>query len=114
LQSNNAWQFDWDSRRLIDLVISASQSSDVQSIWEAAAQYYLAAVAGRAAWFGGANGPVAPAADALRRRLSYPPDQNGPPYPQNDAQQSGLDQNRMSVSVESLGRALAQPNPELQ
>ncbi len=114
LQVNKTWQSDWDAYQLTDLVIHASASPNVSLSWETAAQFYLAAVASRAAWPGGTTGSAAHTANELRRTLSYPAARNGTPFPFDSHEKTGISPERLSATLDSLGRALAEPHPELQ
>lgn len=60
------------STRLGLVVSGAAGRKQTFSSWESSVQFYLAAVAARASWPGGADGPMRDWADALRNGLRYP------------------------------------------
>ncbi len=99
----------FNARRLSDLVVSASRAPASLDNWESATQFYLAAVAGRAAWPGGRHGTVPPIAKGIQLRLSYPQGQRCPNFPFDalaspDPELAG----QMSLA-EALGNRLRDP-----
>ncbi len=114
LAEQQAWRFQWNAQQLAQSVIDSSRSEQVTETWEAAAQFYLAAVACRASWPGGLGGAVATHAVQLRQSLDFEPGQAASAYPYDRSPDARVSHQELTTILKSLAEALAQSDPELQ
>lgn len=98
----------FDAWRLKQLAAGIGSSRDVQDSWEAATQWYLAAVAARGAWRGGWEGPVYPQAQQVQRILRYPKERGGPRWLPHAGEDPASERARWDAAVRGLTGDLSQ------
>lgn len=114
LAEHEVWRHDWNARQLVQRVAETGTTEDFSGSGEAASQFYLAAVAGRAAWPGGIRGPVSTSATQLREALVFSANHHAPRASDGRHQDLGLTRERLAKILKSLAEVLSESQVELQ